>query len=140
MKHIIQKNGSDCGIASLAMLYGTSYSAMRRVVTKELGVPVGEAGMSEKDFRRAGVAMGDPLVRWACGPKTRDRTIARVYGVPAILILPALGTDPDPRWVHACGWDGWRLLDPGWGIQYPKDTNLHSAGLLHAWVRRSTVR
>lgn len=144
MEHILQRNLSDCGVASLAMLYGTTYPAMKRVMDK-LKIDVVKKGTSAADFRAVGEAMGDPVVQWVIGPKTYQRVLKRLQsGIPALLIVqPSEDGNPYTEFTHAIGWSGTQILDPAASPQYryyPKTTDISTVLLYRVYVRQSVLK
>lgn len=110
MKWIKQRYSNDCGIASLAMLFKTSYKVMRTII-------LSLAKKHEEDFdgtpkiyaRLTGTLMADNLRVWYINDKNRTNLPKRIEHRPAVLIVPAKGISSESGCsleYHAVYWDG----------------------------------
>lgn len=131
---VTQRQDNDCGIAALAMMFGTKFSEMNAIVRSDFDRRRATFdGMTEKDFSRIITTMGDTMRQWCVGPKNRQAVIDRLQGRPAILIVPGRGYNPDED-AHALYWDGLRCYDPSPGGRYCPTGQTAFPALLRALV------
>lgn len=139
-KHIIQKNGSDCGIAALAMLFDTSYASMKRLVMAYCSKHRHKFDGTTEDMDKAvALKMGAEIRVWYFTDDNRDELAYRLQGRRAILVVPAKGY-PDGTELHAVYWDGRALFDPSPTQRYGKDGRLAFSKALRARVLTSEDR
>lgn len=115
-KWIFQKHSNDCGIAALAMLFGTSYTFMRRKVLEQAesrSEPFD--GTTSTYVHGVALKLGRRIIVQRV-PDFPVQTLAQnVRGYPAVLVCPALDGSED---FHAVYWDGKRVYDPSPGKRY----------------------
>jgi hypothetical protein len=108
---IHQKYEDDCAIACLAMLLDLPYRSVRAVVMDyfENTLKIPFRGLDYKDDKVISARLGADITAKRVSRKNRRRAISDLYGVRAILEVPALDGSDD---LHAVFWDGYELFDP----------------------------
>lgn len=116
-KLILQKTSNDCGIASLAMLYGCSYAKMRKMIltiAKLSGIKFD--GTPSHYAKCVGLLVGQELRVEYIKIPTQENLRARYKGRPAVFVVPAKGY-PKGTEYHAVYWDGYKIYDPN-GLEH----------------------
>ena len=108
---IKQRTTNDCGIASLANLFGLTYKEVNRIVRDDTKARGEKFDGTDIDHARAVAAYtGENIRLWYVNDENRQILREKLRGRPAVLVVPAIG---HPDEFHALYWDSKRIHDPG---------------------------